>query len=61
VTDLHVVFSNHLHVNAFSDRPPKIAHFSPMFARELCQIALSPLERGFDAIWHRLLGVESEK
>ena len=28
----------------------KFAHFPPIFARELCQIALSTLGRGFPAI-----------
>jgi hypothetical protein len=34
----------------------KFAHFPPIFARELCHIALSPLGKGFAAMCYRPLG-----
>jgi hypothetical protein len=34
----------------------KFAHFSPVCARELCQLAQFPLGRGFTAIWQHPLG-----
>ena len=43
---------NKMYVNEFS---LKFAHSPPIFSRELWQIALSPLGRGFAEIWHRPL------